>query len=217
MMAGESSQRRQEERPYSLDLPGAEKVEPQTRSEICVLMTEILDKLGTPVGEEGARVAFATVNAPAFLASKEDAPDIDMPVTLVSWNPDECTLEYNLWPTARDGCRLLFLAEDNNCLYWPEVFGHHFFTVSEDQAQAALADLRKLRQLPRPNTRAGRPVSVLPAAEKRIMTLRDEGFSLRSIADILEAEGHDTPRGGQRWYASTISSIIRRNERAQRD
>jgi Site-specific recombinases, DNA invertase Pin homologs len=42
---------------------------------------------------------------------------------------------------------------------------------------------------------------------QRIFQLRDEGESLRSIADTLNAEGVDTKTGGD-WHASTVKYVL---------
>jgi DNA invertase Pin-like site-specific DNA recombinase len=43
---------------------------------------------------------------------------------------------------------------------------------------------------------------------RRIFRLRDEGETLRAIADTLNAEGVPTKRGGN-WHASTVSHILK--------
>jgi DNA invertase Pin-like site-specific DNA recombinase len=43
---------------------------------------------------------------------------------------------------------------------------------------------------------------------RRIFRLRDEGATLREIADTLNAKGVPTKRGGQ-WHASTVSHILK--------
>ncbi|MBY0279996.1 recombinase family protein, partial [Candidatus Binatia bacterium] len=42
-----------------------------------------------------------------------------------------------------------------------------------------------------------------------VRQLRDEGLSLREIADRLTADGRRTKRGG-RWYPSTIRNVLGR-------
>lgn len=46
----------------------------------------------------------------------------------------------------------------------------------------------------------------------RILELREEGRSLRAIAERLTSEGHATKRGG-RWQANTIRKVLKREGR----
>jgi hypothetical protein len=47
--------------------------------------------------------------------------------------------------------------------------------------------------------------AALPLA---LLLLRDEGLSLRRIADALNARGVATPRGG-RWHTATVAALLR--------
>lgn len=47
------------------------------------------------------------------------------------------------------------------------------------------------------------------ATVERIVRLRSEGLSLRSIARALSAEGHATKAGGE-WHASTVRNVLAR-------
>lgn len=49
------------------------------------------------------------------------------------------------------------------------------------------------------------------ATIERIVVLRREGLSLRTIARVLQGEGHQTKRGG-RWHASTVRAVLAREE-----
>jgi DNA invertase Pin-like site-specific DNA recombinase len=56
--------------------------------------------------------------------------------------------------------------------------------------------------------RLGRP-STLPAElVKRIVDERNEGSSLRAIADGLIRDGVPTAQGGQAWHASTVRKVL---------
>lgn len=44
---------------------------------------------------------------------------------------------------------------------------------------------------------------------KEIMSKRERGWSLRSIAWLLNERRAPTKRGGRKWYASTVRSVIR--------
>jgi DNA invertase Pin-like site-specific DNA recombinase len=48
----------------------------------------------------------------------------------------------------------------------------------------------------------------------RAIQLRSCGMTLRQIADTLTAEDYVPPRGGERWYASTVRNILRRERAA---
>lgn len=55
----------------------------------------------------------------------------------------------------------------------------------------------------RPGLRSG-----APELAERIAGLRNEGLSLRAIADRLNAEGVPTPRGGSSWRSSSVQSAL---------
>jgi hypothetical protein len=55
----------------------------------------------------------------------------------------------------------------------------------------------------RPGLRAG-----APELAERIAALRQEGLSLQSIADRLNADGIPTPRGGAIWRPSSVQSAL---------
>jgi len=57
--------------------------------------------------------------------------------------------------------------------------------------------------------RLGRRVAMDKATRARIAAEREEGRSLRAIADGLTADGVPTARGGERWYASTVRAALR--------
>jgi DNA invertase Pin-like site-specific DNA recombinase len=56
--------------------------------------------------------------------------------------------------------------------------------------------------------RLGRPRTVAPAVLARVVGLRSEGHSLRSIAAVLEAEGVPTARGGRCWHPATVRGLL---------
>jgi DNA invertase Pin-like site-specific DNA recombinase len=56
-------------------------------------------------------------------------------------------------------------------------------------------------------SRSGRPaVADAPALQARILRMRAEGMTLRAIADVLNAEGVPTVRGGAEWRASSVQA-----------
>ena len=58
----------------------------------------------------------------------------------------------------------------------------------------------------------GRPVVLPDDVVARIVDARHHGESLSAIARSLNADGIDTAHGGQRWYASTVRSVIERTK-----
>ena len=64
--------------------------------------------------------------------------------------------------------------------------------------------------------RLGRPTEHSPEVRRIVVDMRRQSFSLRNIADRLTAEGYATPRGGKRWYGSTVRSILQ-SERLDRE
>jgi transposase len=67
-------------------------------------------------------------------------------------------------------------------------------------------DLLALMSEPWPQK--GRPISVSREIRGRILNDRRRGASLRTIAAELTADGVPTARGGQRWWASTVRSVL---------
>lgn len=53
------------------------------------------------------------------------------------------------------------------------------------------------------------PVPEQQAVIAEIMSRRERGWSLKNIAWALNERGAPTKRGGTRWYASTVRSVIR--------
>ncbi len=48
-----------------------------------------------------------------------------------------------------------------------------------------------------------------PEILEHIHALRDDGLSLRQIAELLEEEGVPTARGAERWWPTTVASALR--------
>jgi hypothetical protein len=53
-----------------------------------------------------------------------------------------------------------------------------------------------------------------PLAVERMQSLRDEGLTLRAIAERLTEEGHRTRRGGT-WAAETVRKMLARADAAK--
>jgi DNA invertase Pin-like site-specific DNA recombinase len=51
-----------------------------------------------------------------------------------------------------------------------------------------------------------RQVEDVPALKQRIVKMRESGMTLQAIADVLNAEGVPTLRGGAKWRPSSVQS-----------
>jgi DNA invertase Pin-like site-specific DNA recombinase len=71
------------------------------------------------------------------------------------------------------------------------------------RTREALAEKRKQ------GVRLGRPPAIKAALAKRIRAERDNGATLREIADRLNADGVPTPRGGREWRPSSLEAVLR--------
>jgi len=60
--------------------------------------------------------------------------------------------------------------------------------------------------------RLGRPVVVSPSTAECVGLWRSAGATYQGCADALNAAGVPTAHGGQRWYASTVRSVVRSTE-----
>lgn len=61
--------------------------------------------------------------------------------------------------------------------------------------------------------RLGRPVETPDEVRERIVAEREEGLSLRAIAERLNTDDVPTTQDGQRWYASTVRAVLLSVER----
>jgi DNA invertase Pin-like site-specific DNA recombinase len=60
----------------------------------------------------------------------------------------------------------------------------------------------------------GRPVTLTDAAGAQIRDLKDQGFSLRRIAEEMNSRHVPTAQGGRAWHASTVRTVLQRLSRA---
>jgi Recombinase len=86
-------------------------------------------------------------------------------------------------------------------------------TATRTGAHAArvLREVERWDREPRPGgPPRGRPgvARHSPELAERINALRENGESLQAIADLLNAEGVPTPRGGERWRPSSVQSAL---------
>jgi DNA invertase Pin-like site-specific DNA recombinase len=57
--------------------------------------------------------------------------------------------------------------------------------------------------------RVGRPRETPAALVERVRREREDGATLQAIADRLNADAVPTTRGGQRWWTSAVSALLR--------
>ena len=57
--------------------------------------------------------------------------------------------------------------------------------------------------------RLGRPVTLSADVRDRIVKDRRQGLSLQAIANRLNEDGIPTAQGGQQWYPSTVSKVLK--------
>lgn len=65
-----------------------------------------------------------------------------------------------------------------------------------------------LRAAKSKGVRLGRPQSVPTEVRHEVQTARENGLSLRAIAEDLNARGVPTAHGGRQWHASTVRSLL---------
>jgi DNA invertase Pin-like site-specific DNA recombinase len=58
--------------------------------------------------------------------------------------------------------------------------------------------------------RLGRPPGITRELAQRIRSEREDGATLREIADRLNADGIPTPRGGVQWRPSSLEAVLRK-------
>ena len=68
----------------------------------------------------------------------------------------------------------------------------------------------------RRGVRVGRPSKTPPEVVARVVEARERGDTLQSIADALTADAVPTTRGGARWHPSTVRSVLRSADYADR-
>jgi DNA invertase Pin-like site-specific DNA recombinase len=112
------------------------------------------------------------------------------------------------------------LGELARLLAWLEAYGLDLVSVQPPLDTSTRAGGRTVallheidrwgREPDRPRRPRGRPGlgHAAPDVAERIASLRQQGLSLRAIADRLNAEGIPTPRGGATWRASSVQSAV---------
>jgi hypothetical protein len=83
--------------------------------------------------------------------------------------------------------------------------------IPVDELERLLAERRREPVANRrSNARPGRKPGVPPKIAERVRAERAAGRSLRSIANDLDTDHVTTPRGGERWWPSTVQAVLRR-------
>lgn len=84
--------------------------------------------------------------------------------------------------------------------------------IPADELERLLAEWRRAPRKPRaPSAPAGRPSVVPQEIVERIRAQRAAGKSLAQIARDLNAGGTPTAHGGERWWPSTVRSVLWRS------
>lgn len=91
-------------------------------------------------------------------------------------------------------------------------------TLPSSHVAAAVAEFERdrirertreaLAQVKASGKRLGRPRQLPDDVVARISHNRDEGMTLRAIADNLNRDGVATSHGGQQWWAATVRSVL---------
>lgn len=66
-----------------------------------------------------------------------------------------------------------------------------------------------LQQKKLQGVRLGRPRTLDPEITSAVVACREAGETLQAIADDLNLRGVATARGGAKWYASTVSQVLK--------
>ena len=64
-----------------------------------------------------------------------------------------------------------------------------------------------------PGWMPGVPVRMSADVEREVVRLREDGLTMKTIADTLNGRGVPTATSGARWHASTVQTVLRRHER----
>jgi hypothetical protein len=81
--------------------------------------------------------------------------------------------------------------------------------IPADELERLLVAWRRPARPHPKSERTGRPPTVTPDVIQQIRDARESGLSLRQIADRLNVDGTPTAHGGNRWWASTVRSVLR--------
>ena len=77
-------------------------------------------------------------------------------------------------------------------------------TSTETGRLAARELVHRTRRVSAPSRRGGTAVADNPELHERIAAMREQGMTLQAIADVLNAEGVPTLRGGAMWRPSSV-------------
>lgn len=119
------------------------------------------------------------------------------------------------------GITVISVAEPDLCSDDPSrvLMRQLFGAISQYEKSMIVLKLRGARQ--RMKARTGRCEGARPfgssdahrATVERILSLRSAGMAVDTIAETLNAEGHQSKMGG-RWYANSVRRVILREQKA---
>lgn len=98
------------------------------------------------------------------------------------------------------------------------VAGWQHDRLSERTRKGLAAAQAKRRAAAAADSEAGGSGASWPEISKRIAAMRSSGMTLQAIADVLNAEGVPTPRGGAQWRPSSVQTAAgyKRRSRAKK-
>lgn len=87
-----------------------------------------------------------------------------------------------------------------------------------ERTRKGVASAHAKRRAAHEEAAPGDPSPGWPEVSKRIASMRQGGMTLQGIADVLNAEGVPTPRGGAQWRPSSVQTAAgyRRRSRAKK-
>jgi DNA invertase Pin-like site-specific DNA recombinase len=90
---------------------------------------------------------------------------------------------------------------------------HVLFAVAEFERQRIRERTKEaLAQVKAQGTRLGRPRQLPDDVVTRISQNRQDGLTLRAIADGLNDDGVATAQGGRQWWPATVRSVLQSAE-----
>jgi DNA invertase Pin-like site-specific DNA recombinase len=81
--------------------------------------------------------------------------------------------------------------------------------AAEERRKISERTKEGLKRARKQGRRLGRPTQMDPVTAKRIVDMRmRDNLSANAIAEQLTSEGVPTPRGGAKWYPTTVCDVF---------